>query len=420
MLKVIAAFLLVLTAPVLASADWGKTLQESWDKSKQYSQEAWDKTLDAWNSTSELFSESEETRRQSRTEQENERFREMWDKVFSQLEEGLKLVDEIKDAPESSLFREDKISLTEDLHVVLDKTIVLLEDESINDYRSRIETLNQLISKAKSNILAHREAKITAPRSHMVKTTKADYNEKIQDEQENIAAYRAEREKIKMHLQERLQDIGVVLTREQVSILLSRVDANDIIQMSVIFDVLKKITAQLMQLTRDSGEEITHAKKYYGMHLVLLEMVTYMQQKYIDTVDTVYLPGIDAIIKQTEAIRKTARKQVREDPDPKRVAIYKNNIAVQELTLKTARLYRDNLKDQQNKVKTALKVALKDLQLARNTYDTVEVSANLLAVLQTSNASFDALMNLQVPQIIPFENLQMQSKYQELSRLLKE
>lgn len=419
MFKLIAA-LLLFALPVVSPADWEKTLQDGWDKSKQYGAEAWDKTVDVWNSTSDLFSESEETRKQSRTEQEEERFRDMWDNVFSQLEEGLKLVDEIKEAPESSLFREDKKSLTEDLHVVLDKTIVLLEDESINDYRSRIETLDHLISKAKTNILAYREAKITAPRSHMVKTTKDDYDEKIQDEQENIAAYRSEREKIKVHLQERLQDIGVVLTREQVSILLSRVDANDIIQMSVIFDVLKKITAQLMQLTRDSGEEITHAKKYYGMHLVLLEMVTYMQQKYIDTVDTVYLPRIDAIIQQTESIQKTARKQVREDTDPNRVAIYKNNIEVQDLTLKTARLYKENLKDQQNKVKTAHKVAMKDKQLARNTYDTVEVSANLLAVLQTSNASFDALMNLQIPQIIPFENLQMQSKYQELSRLLRD
>ncbi len=47
---------------------WDKTKeysQEGWDKSKQYSQNGWDSTKNAWDSTSAMFSESEETRQKS-------------------------------------------------------------------------------------------------------------------------------------------------------------------------------------------------------------------------------------------------------------------------------------------------------------------------------------------------------------------
>jgi len=144
-----------------------------------------------------------------------------------------------------------------------------------------------------------------------------------------------------------------------------------------------------------------------------------MQQKYIDTVHTVYIPKIDKIIANTIDTQNNAKKHIREENDPKRITGFKNNIIALQLTLKTAKLYKTNLNDQILKVLSAQEVVRKDLRLSQNTYDTVEISADLLSVLKTSKNSFDALMSLQVPQIVPFENMQMQKKYQELSKLLK-
>jgi len=406
-----------------AKSSWEATKeysQKGWDKSREYSSDAWRRTRNAWDSKGSIFSESEETRKQSRADLEDERFRNMWGDVFSQLDNGLNVVDDIKAAPDSAFFGDDKQSLRKDLNKILDKTIVLLEDETINDYQEKIENLNQRIKAAKNNISRYREEKIIAPRTHMVKTTKKSFENQIGDEKLNIAAYEADIDRIKIHFKERLNDIGVALNKEQVNILLARVDADDIIQMSVIFDVLKKITIQLMVLTQESNEEIKQAKKYYGMHVVLLELVNFMQQKYIDMVDNNYIPKIDGIIKKTITIQSNARKNMKEDDNEKRIAVYKNNLAAQKLTLKTAQLYKQNLRQQQKKVASAQKIVKKDLKLSQNTYDTVEVSADLLAVLKTSQDSFDALMSLQVPQIVPFENIQMQDKYQELSNLIKQ
>ncbi len=157
-------FLMVLASySNLAYSDWSDSVksgwestkeysEKGWDKSKKYSSEAWSSTKNAWNSTNDTSLESEETRKQIRADQEDERFRDMWGNVFSQLKEGLAVVDEIKMAPDSTFFGDDKKSLRSDLNKILDKTLVLLEDDSINDYREKIEDLNQRIEGSKSNI----------------------------------------------------------------------------------------------------------------------------------------------------------------------------------------------------------------------------------------------------------------------------
>ncbi|MBF0187131.1 MAG: hypothetical protein HQL50_04315, partial [Magnetococcales bacterium] len=53
-----------------------------------------------------------------------------------------------------------------------------------------------------------------------------------------------------------------------------------------------------------------------------------------------------------------------------------------------------------------------------NTLKTVAVSAQLLDILKSSQESFNALMNLQAPDLVPFRNLEMQKKFEELSTMM--
>ncbi len=56
-----------------------------------------------------------------------------------------------------------------------------------------------------------------------------------------------------------------------------------------------------------------------------------------------------------------------------------------------------------------------NLELAKNTYDTVEISAELMNLMNSTKESFDLIMSLQVPEIVPFENLEMKEEFQRLS-----
>lgn len=92
------------------------------------------------------------------------------------------VVDNINKAPAYAFFGDDKKSLKKELDKILEKTIVLLEDVSINEYRAKIEEYTNKISMAR--------------RSHAIIKTKDKYDLDIADEK-NIAL-------IKIHFRERL------------------------------------------------------------------------------------------------------------------------------------------------------------------------------------------------------------------------
>jgi hypothetical protein len=197
------------------------------------------------------------------------------------------------------------------------------------------------------------------------------------------------------------------------------VDANDMIKLVSVFDVLAEITQQLMKLTASSHENIQQARKYYGMHVVVLEFVMHLQQQYIQQLKTVYLPRIEQIIQQTEQLNQESQALLQTETTPSQQQMIETNIRAQNLTLSVAQLYRQQLAQQQQKIEQALSKVGQDHGVAKNTYDTVKISADLLELMNLGQNSFAALMQIQLPDIQPFENVQMQQKYQELSALIQ-
>jgi len=59
-----------------------------------------------------------------------------------------------------------------------------------------------------------------------------------------------------------------------------------------------------------------------------------------------------------------------------------------------------------------------DLQIAHNTYKTVSVSGELINLLRTSQKSFELLLNIQVPDLLVFQNLQMKQEFAILTQKL--
>ncbi len=346
------------------------------------------------------------------------RFLTIWNKVISKLDKGIAIIDEMTIAPESKMFGADKAALREDLDDLLDNIILLLEDQSINHFRRRTIELEEHIEDLQQDIILFREARVTAPAKHTFKTSREEYDEKIAEARESIKISKQAIKDIRQQLHKRISELGLNMDEEQVAVLLSRVDADDIIQMAAIFDIIRQLTDQLMQLTAESDESIDYARRYYGMYLVLLELTVRMQHNYIVAVDEQYLPRIDMIVDKTMSLNQASKTQLQAETDTHRQQVYRKNIKAQELTLKTARLYMDNLRNQRDRVKTAVKEMSKGVALAHNTYDTVQVSAELLELLRRSSNSFDSLMNLQAPEIVPFENKEMLKKYQELSRII--
>jgi hypothetical protein len=413
-----------------ANADWKESLQDMWgdteeirektiDKTKEYSNKAVETSKEYYNSITENYNplaEKKTTLISTKivNEENTQHLKAVWSDVLKNLDQALDINTQIDQAPESRWFGDDKQSLSEDQIDVFADIEALLNSPAISANRQHIDKLKQKITQERQDVAQLKEQRVVASGNE-----KEKLNQKIKQAKHKINGYTNTIAQEKTNLKLRLQEMGLLLSEQQVDVLLSRVDSDDIIKMSVIYDVLTDITNQLMELTQESNEDINQARKYYGMHVVLLKLVMNMQQSYINQLSNTYLPKINTIREETAQLSQESKKLLNSTQKQSSRMLLQKNLKAQQLTLKVANIYAQQLIIQQAKVQKALNLIKRDYRVAKNTYDTVKLSADLVRLMKTNQASFHALMNIQIPEIVPFENREMQKKFEELSLLLK-
>lgn len=425
MKKTLLACSLTALLTTTAQADWTETLGDLWkstkeissdayESSKEYTNKAIDKSKDYYDDFSAESITASQLTPQHIQQEKKQHIKTVWKDILADLDTALDLNTQIDKAPASRFFGSDKKSLGKEQIDVFEQIEALLSSPAINKNRQAIESLKDRIRSKQDDIAEYLEQRIVADNDE-----RAKYDKKIQQTRADIAELNRRIQNEKNKLKKRFNASGLLLSDPQIDVLLSRVDADDIIKMSLVYDVLADITTQLMGLTKESNENINQARKYYGMHVVLLKLVLNMQGSYIKKLDNEYLPKIDNIRKDTHRINQESSRLLSSERDAQRRSLLQKNIKAQQLTLKVARLYAQQLNQQKAKVIKSRKLITDDYRVAKNTYDTVKISADLIRLMNTNRASFSALMNIQVPEIVPFENLEMQRKFEELSSLIK-
>lgn len=386
-------------------ADWKDIAGDLWgateEKTKDYYSALMDKRIQQ---VSKAVANKENT----------QHLKTVWAGVLDNLDDALVLNNKIDEAPASRWFRADKESLGEDQIDVFSEVEELLASPGVSTSRENIDHFRQKIQSERKRVADLKEQKVVASGSD-----KENLNRRIKKSVDKIAAYNQNIDLEKNNLRVRLQELGLLLDDNQIGVLLSRVDSDDIIKMSVIYGVLTDITSQLLELTQEFNEDINQAKKYYGMHVVLLKFVMNMQQSYIKTMDEEYLPKINSIRKDTLRLAQESKRLLHTESKRNSRLLLQKNLQAQALTLKVANIYARQLSQQKTKVQQAFHVVKGDYRVAKNTYDTVKLSSDLIRLMKSNQASFNALMDIQIPEIVPFENLEMQKKFEELSVLLK-
>jgi len=350
-----------------------------------------------------------------------ERFDNIWMDIKDKLVEGTKLYEKKEKAPDKTwIIGKDKSDYQEDIDEVLNEIIEALIDDDLLQYKDEIAQIEDEIAKKEEQLSEFREERVGAPKESSLHTTKAQYDKKIKDILDEIAILKNKKRIVYKKLKSDFKRVGVKLNDKQIDIILDRVDGDDIIQMSLVMDVLKQITAQILDLMQESGEDLAQAKRYYGMHLVSLALVVHIQQKYIDRVNNIYIPRLDKLIEQSKKIIEKTEIAIDKETSSSRRKVYESNLKAQKLTLKVAYLYKKHLEEAKNSVKRAQITAKKNLDLAENTYATVSLSSGLYDLIKENEAMLNRISQIQMPQIVPFKNLQIQKKYKELTKKLLE
>jgi len=361
-----------------------------------------------------------ESSRQDIPQEKDALFAKMWKKVTVTLNNVLALEKEQETLPDSAWFGPDKISTQSNINELLDEAVSILSVSKTTETRQRIRVLEDEVRNMRQTISQYRQAQIGAPIRSTWKTTVADFDAKIKQQSELIERKHKTIDELKIRFAQELSDKGLSITQAQLNILLSSVVGDDLIQSSVVYDNVKQISQQLMFLTINSNEDVDISQRYYGMYTVLLKTVLHMQQQFIDNIDEKYLPKIEQIITDVQNINANTQNLLRGERDKNRRQHLKANDQAQLLTLQTAGLYQRHLIRQRSKVIIAKDKTTTDLRIAQNTYKTVRIGGELINLLRTSQKSFDLLLNIQVPDLLVFKNLQMKQEFAILTKKITE
>lgn len=407
-LKIPLAILLMFLMITNVSAEEDKS--SWWEQSIKF-------ITDVWDDTAQVITGKKAS---PETKEKDAFFAQVWNDITPTLEKVLRLEKEHESLPQSAWIFKDKEDSSAEINALLDEAVAILSVSSTAQTRKHIRLLEEQIQEMKQTISEYRQAKISAPvRSTWVKTV-ADYDAKIKELNELILRNEKRIAELKIKFGQELSEKGLEISQEQVEVLLSSVVGDDIIQSSIVYDNVKKISQQLMKLTISSKENIEISKRYYGMYTVLLKTLLHMQETFISNIDDKYLPKIEKIVAEVQELNADTRYLLRGETDKNHRKLLLANLEAQDLTLKTAALYKQHLIAQRGKMVIAMQKSAADYQVADNTYKTVRASGELINLLRSSQKSFDLLLNIQVPDLLVFQNLQMKQEFASLTKKLAE
>jgi hypothetical protein len=328
-----------------------------------------------------------------------------------------------KDYLMKPLWTETKEDREKKIRDLLDSALGIVTDVPVVDVQRKIEGLRKNIRELDDRIVKLREKQIGAPKDAMLPGLLTDtvdsLGKDIDEARKRIDLNREEIAKSKAEVADALAKSGIKMEAAQVDLLLDGVLSGDLVRLVAVFNSAKLIDGQLAKLMVASGENVGAARKYFAMHAALFALLVHSQDQLIAKIDQQYVPKLTAIERDIRAARtKTAELLRAENREDQKRAL-EGNRESQRLAEEAAKGYRRYLLQQREQVAKARQRATHDLRIADNTFETVEASFQLRALMRDSAASFEAIQRLEAPTFDQiFKNEELRREFENLTRKL--
>ncbi len=327
-------------------------------------------------------------------------FAKIWEKALPKLEKSLEVFDRRKDLPDSSFFGEDKQSNTEKYEEMLDEVFAILIGSELQNARQEFNFLEMKIEQAGDEITVLLKERIGAPEEtwNPLKKTRKKIDEKIADLREDIEGLTARKTDLKRSMREALAKMGVKVEERQLDVLLSSVSGDDVMHLLLAADSIKKINQQILSLLQGGQGSVQSARKYTGVHMVLVDLYLHANLDVLERIGTEYIPRLEDIMKTARRLGEEARQMLaKAGRDEKNRQVLEANVKANERTVHTAELYRQYLRGQENALRGASEKLKRDYFVARNTYDTVKTGSDLISLIQVSMSTLEGSSDLWSP-----------------------
>ena len=345
---------------------------------------------------------------------------EHWDKLHDKLGDTLEMLDTQRKLPDSSWnpLKKDKSDLEDDIEDLLDEAIEILNISDMAQIKEQVNESMDNIRRFEERIGELNTKKMMAPKEEagwkIWKKDVQDYEEEIEEIREAIAENKRNIEQLKAALLKKINAIGIDLDAEQMDTLIFSVTGDDDIEIISVFNNIKIITQKLKDLSVSSGEQIETARRYYGMHTVLLKILLYLQGRYVEKVDREYVPMLAGIEEENRQLMQQTQSLLQGSQSAHR-NLYQANLDAQRLTDRTVTLYRRYLENNKRRMTRSKDQIVQEYRIAENTYQTVSTAHNLIALMRDADTLFNSLNELQIPDLIRFDNSEMKEEFKKLS-----
>lgn len=321
------------------------------------------------------------------------------------------------------LWSETKEDREAHIRELLDSALGIVTDVPIVDMQKTIEGRRKMIQELQQNITTLKEKQLTAPKDSLLPGVLTDtvdsLGEEITDLEKRIVGNKDEIAKAKAEIHKSLAVSGITMSPDQLDLLLDSVLSSDLVRLVATFNAAKVIDEQLGQIVQSTGDNSQAARKYFAMHAALFAMLVHAQDSLIKKIDTKYIPRLQAIEKDIERAGRDTKKLLKgQNRDDQKRAL-EANLKSQKFAKRVAAYYRGYLLQQREQLAKARLKAVRDLRIADNTFETVEASFQLRALIKDATSSFEAIQKLEAPgfdQI--FKDQELRREFENLTRKL--
>lgn len=333
-----------------------------------------------------------------------------WNKINALSGRVMTLRSEMEGLPDKAWFGSDKESHRALIHdKVLSIRKILLSTDS-QELMKKVDRLDKRIADIDHEI--HKESardvfSSTQGENGTLKKLREKRSRLVRDRDDSVRVVLME-----------LESIGLKLSNGSEKCLLM-VDVHDLIDAAVVAKSIGIVVDNLHALMATG--DVASAKRYFGVYLVMVEAQKACFDIYLEKSRTgEWRQKLSQIEIDAGALRKKAiaSSKNRSFSEHQREA-FARNAELNATTLQAVAAYTKILDQHESVIQAKADEAAKMLMVAENSYKTVAVSAEFLSLVKATQDSFEALLQLELPQIELASDDAFQAEFTALTQRLR-
>lgn len=349
--------------------------------------------------------------------------RKAWSETREALEEVLAMEEERATLPESRWVGRDQKDLDRKILRVLEEATAALRISGLSSARQGVLDIERREAQRREELRELREKAALAPEETSViefyRKDREQLREEaraVEQELENLARLK---EELIADMVAKAREAGVAVDQDQMRFLLSSVSGADLLDLGAVFRNVRELHGLLENLVRENPGDPETARRYYGMHVVLLQALTQAHDEVLTRMDDIYLPRLDELESDNQKLQAETEQLLRFAEQAQREVLLSSR-NTQRVTAEAMELYRSHLLSVRDRVYEARKDLQQRSDVAWNAYRTIRIAAVLAEEMTDAVQDLQTLRSLEVPELLPLQDEALQQKFLELSEQLKQ